>query len=231
MTFVCMICLVFFSCTKTINQPEQVVIQVSPASMTPYDESRIMRLPGNYQGWNVATAPRVVSPNGNGEFEGYVNFSNPQSQFYLVKGTAWDNVTTYNQTGPASFGFNGDFFFVREGAGVYKVNVNMNTHLWSCTKIMSWGLRGSACSVSTDAVMSFDQATMSWSVTKNLVKGDVVFRANESEDLVLGHNIESAPGIPDYKGEKIGISETGKYTVVLSLASAGNYRYSITKIN
>ena len=147
-----------------------------------------------------------------------------------MKGTQWDNVTTYNQTGPGKFGFNGTFFFVPGGSGVHKVSVSMNTHTWSCTKINSFGLYGTAVAAdNTDAEMIFDAPTLSWRITKDLVKGELVFRANRFNTIVLGHNEKSGVGVADTNGEKINISQAGNYTIVLSLGSAGNYSYGIRK--
>lgn len=194
-----------------------------------YDEAQIMRLPGNYEGWNIPEAPRVVSSNHNGVYEGFVNFTDPNSQFYLVKGTQWDNVTTYNQTGPGTLGFNGTFFFVPGGSGVSRVNVNMNTHTWSCTRINSFGLFGTAVSADKDAEMTFNAAVLSWEITKDLAAGEFVFRANQSNAIVFGHNEKSLAGIIDVNGEKIHIAKAGNYTIMLTLEAPGNYAYGIRR--
>lgn len=232
---ICMICiafLFFIACRKETAQPDMSVPE-TPVKLINYDESFILRLPGNYQNWDVASAPKIISQNGNGEYEGYINFTDPQSQFYLVRGTAWDNVTTYNQTGPDTFGFNGTFFFVYGGAGVYKVNVSMKTYTWYCTRIDSWGLYGTAVAAdgNIDADMVFDKSSLSWRITKNLSQGDFVFRANKDSAIVFGHNNDGKAGIPVYNGDKISITTAGNYAIVLSLGSAGNYTYSITKTN
>lgn len=195
-----------------------------------YDETQIMRLPGNYEGWNIPSAPRVISPNHNGVYEGFVNFTDPNSQFYLVKGTQWNNVTTYNQTGPGTFGFNGTFFSVPGGSGVNRVNINMNTHTWSSTRINSFGLFGTAVSAdSKDAEMTFNAVALSWCITKNLTEGEFVFRANQSNAIVFGHNEKSLAGMADVNGEKIRISKAGNYTIMLTLEAPGNYAYGIRR--
>jgi hypothetical protein len=195
-----------------------------------YDEAQILRLPGNYEGWNIPSAPRVISAKQDGVYEGFVNFTDANSQFYLVKGTQWDNVTTYNQTGPDKFGFNGTFFFVPGGSGISRVNVNMNTHTWSCTKINSFGLYGTAVSADAkDVDMIFDAATLSWAVTKDLAEGEFIFRADHSGAIVFGHNEKSLAGIADVNGEKIHIPKAGNYTIMLSLEAPGNYAYGIRR--
>lgn len=199
-------------------------------SFFPYDEGQILRLPGNYEGWNIPSAPRVISAKRDGAYEGFVNFTDPVSQFYLVKGTQWDNVTTYNQTGPGTFGFNGTFFFVPGGSGINRVNVNMNTHTWSCTKINSFGLYGTAVSADNkDVEMVFNAATLSWQITKDLSEGEFVFRANGSNAIVFGHNKKSLAGVVEANGETIHVSKAGNYTIMLSLEAPGNYAYGVRR--
>ena len=95
------------------------VVVVSTTAYQPYslyDETQILRLPGSYEGWNIPSAPRVVSAKKDGVYEGFINFTDPDYKF-TVRGTQWDNVTTYNQTGPDKFGLNGTFFCTRRLRG------------------------------------------------------------------------------------------------------------------
>jgi hypothetical protein len=199
--------------------------------ITEYQDTSILRVPGSYCNWNVPSAPKIISMACNGEYEGYINFTDPNAQFWLVKGTQWENVTTYNATGPNSFGSNGNFFTPPSGAGVYRLAANTKTQTWTCTKINSWSLNGNAVSgdAAADAVMLFDKTSLTWRISLNLVKGDFVFRANKSNTIVFGHNAKSEAGIPESNAEPIRVTKAGYYTVVLSLQSAGNYLYSIQK--
>jgi len=56
-------------------------------------------VPGDYQGWNPASAPKVSSKFGNGNYEGYVNI--PSGGTYAFKFTSdpdW-NHTNYGRSG------------------------------------------------------------------------------------------------------------------------------------
>ncbi len=230
MVIICAASLGFFSCKKELaepQQPEQIIPQGSVPVIS-YAESQTFRLPGNYQNWNVPMAPKVVSAAGDGEYEGFINFTDPSSQFYLVRGTQWNNVTTYNQTGPATFGFNGSFFYVTGGAGIYKVNFSTNNFTWSCTKILSWELNGTAVP-NVSAGMANGDDPLSWQITTDLTAGTFVFRANKNNALVFGQKTEAQPGVVMYNGDNINISKAGNYTIQLFLQSAGNYKYSIIK--
>ena len=114
---VCVLSLVFFSCRKNTIPEELIVAPPAPAQIAvTFKESQILRVPGNYQQWQVPLAPKIVSVNGDGEYEGFVNFTLEDTQFWLVKGTAWDNVLPYNETGNQTFGHNGTFFKLPSGA-------------------------------------------------------------------------------------------------------------------
>jgi hypothetical protein len=197
-----------------------------------YDNSYVIRIPGNYQDWNLLSAPKVISPAHTGEYEGYLNFTNPYSQFLMVKGTTqWDPKVTYDYIGSNKFGFGGSVFSIFGGAGIYRLKVDINTNTWSYTKINTWGLNGNAVSNDGNAEtdMAFDANTLSWSVTTDLNKGDFRFWANKNADINFGHNTSSELGIPNYNGESIHITKTGNYTITLSLKLAGNYAYSVQR--
>jgi hypothetical protein len=223
-----MLAFVFFSCKKNTVKEVLIVAPSVPTQNISYNESQILRVPGNYQEWKVPLAPKIVSVKSNGEYEGYINFTLADTEFWLVKGTEWDNVLTYNETGNYTFGHNGNVFKLPFGAGVYKVNASTNTFVWSCTKISNWNIKGTAVG-GVDEEMVFNPNDLSWSLTKNLSAGDFVFRANKENDILFGHNNETDTGILDYNGDKIHLSQNGNYTIVLSLRTAGAYVYSIKR--
>jgi hypothetical protein len=225
---VCMLSLVFFSCRKTMGTEEILVAPSVPSQLVNYAESQILRVPGNYQAWKVGDAPKIVSVKDDGEYEGYINFTLAETEFWLVQGSEWDNVHTYNETGNYTFGQNGTFFKLPSGAGVYKVNASTNTYKWACTKANDWSINGSAVA-GADADMVFNSRDLSWKLTKNLTAGDFVFRANKGNEIVFGHNNETETGALDYNGSKIQLAQNGNYTITLSLQNAGNYAYSIKR--
>lgn len=220
--------IVLFSCRKESLAPVSPVVNTPVPPMIKYEESKILRAPGNYQLWNVPEAPKLVSPGGNGEYEGYINFTLNNTEFWLVRGTAWSNVITYNETGNHTFGHNGGFFTLPDGAGIYKVNASTNSFTWSCKKITKWEISGSAAN-GADIEMTESASGVAWSVTGNFAAGSFLFKANGGNEIVFGQGAESPAGVPVYGGEKIQISKPGNYTISLSLGSAGNYIYSIKK--
>jgi hypothetical protein len=230
LAFTSIITVLLFSCKKEIVRPQQEVQSAPKAQPVVFDEARILRVPGNYQEWKVAVAPVIISANGDGQYEGYINFSRPDTQFWLVKGTAWDNVTTYNETGNNTFGHNGGFFTIQEGAGIYKVNADKNTFTWSCTRISSWSLMGTAVPANgnSSTEMTGNASTLSWTITGNFIQGSFLFRANKGNSIVLGQEAEGGDGKAGYNAQTITVPRSGNYTITLSL-QPGNYSYTVMR--
>ncbi|MES2371057.1 MAG: SusE domain-containing protein [Bacteroidota bacterium] len=196
-----------------------------------YDEQHIFKIPGNYQGWNISTAPKIVPLDNPDEYEGYIHFTNDYPQVLMVKGNQWETVTTYSYIGGDKFGFGGSVLSVFGGSGVYLFRANYNTHEWSYTKIKQWGIVGTAIPGNTNAepVMKAEENSAVWSVTTDLVKGVFRIRANNSNTIYFGQKATDDMGVPSYGGGNIVIKQAGNYTIKLELQVAGNYAYSITK--
>jgi len=213
---------------------DAIALNVTPyQSYKEYNESQIINIPGNYQNWKLLGAPQVVETANAGEYEGYINFTDPYSQFLMVKGTVWNDKTTMSYIGANKFGFGGTMMSITGGAGIYRMKVNTNNNTWAYTKINSWGLHGSAVydtkEGNQDKIMAFDESTLTWTITTNLVAGDFLIRANSSNDISFGHNSKDETGVPGYNGENIHITKAGNYTLKLQLQSAGNYYYGVQK--
>lgn len=200
---------------------------------TQYEEAQKIRIPGNFQNWNLATAPAIVSPLKNGEYQGFVYYNNPFPQFLMVKGTEWVASATYSYIGSNKIGFGGTVLSIFGGQGSYLMDVSTNTNTWKYTKISKWGLHGSAVyDVSTgnqDKVLQSSGPDQVWQVTANLIPGDFRIRANDADEISFGQNSKGTPGVPDFKGTDFHISVAGSYTITLDLSAAGNYYYGIRR--
>lgn len=195
---------------------------------TVYPEDRIFRVPGNYQNWSVINAPQIVSPGGDGEYEGFINFTSNYPQMLLVRGTKWDPNITFTSIGSEKFGFGGTMLSLPEGAGVYLFKASTNTNTWGYTKIKSWQLSGTAVARETDLTADNGNA-VAWSVTTDLAKGSFRFNANNGKAISFGQRSDTPPGTPSYDGDDIQVRQAGNYTIRLELQEAGNYNYSIVR--
>lgn len=199
--------------------------------VTEYDIPQYMHIPGNYQKWDLTDAPHIVTTANNGEYEGYINFTDPYAQFLMVKDVTWNPINTYTYIGSGKFGFGGSVFSIFGGAGIYQLKVNTNTNTWNYTKINTWGIHGTAVTAATekDPEMEYDEATMSWTIKLDLVKGDFRIRANNSDHISFGKTMADGYMVPDYGGANFIIDKPGNYTIILNLRLAGNYACSVIK--
>jgi hypothetical protein len=196
------------------------------------DNEYIIRIPGNFQNWKVPGAPQAVSVSRDGQYEGYIHFTDPRTEFLMVKGTdQWDFLRMYSDIGAGKFGFSGRFFMPAEGAGIYRLCANTNTNTWTCMKINTWNIYGTAVAVdAADADLKFDEHSQVWTAVVSLNKGAFVFRANNNNNIVLGRDAEAGMGMLNNHGKMIEVPEAGRYRVMLSVLSAGNYHYGIQRM-
>lgn len=213
---------------KVYSRPIAIEISTYHPVVT-YSESQIFRVPGNYEGWKTGIASTIVSEKGDGRYEGYLNFNHAESEFLMIRGMEWGQLSTYSDIGAGKFGFGGQTFRPLEGTGIYRFTANTDTHQWTLTRIKNWSLNGSATG-HTDEEMSFDAMKQEWTITKVLDEGSFIFRANHSGSIVMGYNSDCAPGSPVYNGGAINIARAGKYRIVLSLLHAGNYYYAVQRM-
>ena len=193
-----------------------------------YSWPQAINVAGNYQGWDPATARQIVSPNNTGIYEGFINFNNASPEFKFVKGNNW-GAGDYGSAGGSALGNGGANLTLSGGAGVYYIRADVNTMTWSNYKVNTWGLIGSATAGGwgSDQDMTYDPVTRLWSITTNLVAGEIKFRANDDWALNLGDN--NNDGKPDINGSNIAIASAGNYTINLDLETGGNWFYSIKK--
>ncbi len=211
---------------------ESVALQVTTyLAYIEYSYPKFIRVPGNYQNWNLTTAPQIVAT-ADGEYEGFINFTTPFSQFLFVRGTQWSPANTYTNIGDGKFGFGGDILGVTEGAGTYLVKSNTNTNKWNCVKINSWGIHGTAVPANgnVDPVMSFDDVNKVYAIVLNLQKGSFRFRANNKEGVSMGYAINDGYKVPKANGEAFTIEHAGVYELKLDLKLAGNYACTVVKV-
>jgi hypothetical protein len=189
-------------------------------------------VPGDYQGWDPASAPKVSSKAANGIYEGYVFFQGGSLKFKYTSHPDW-NHTNYGWASSTTTGndvagtFNttgGDLFVPVVGYYLLKANTNNNT--WSGTKT-TWSIIGNAPTLSNnwtnDVPMTYDATNKVWTVTTTFVAGAFKFRANN--DWAINFGDTGGDLSVEYNGTDIQITTPGTYTIKLDL-KPGNYNYS-----
>ncbi len=180
--------------------------------------------PGSYQGWDPAKANTFTSPKNDGNFEGYIYFSEP-AEFKFTVGPNWDE--NYGDDGAnGSLEQNGANLKIAT-AGVYKINVDLINKKYTLVKT-TWGVIGSATPTGwdSDTDFAYDAKTNSWSITIPLVKGEIKFRANDGWNLNYGDN--GANASLEEGGANIQIPSDGTYIIKLYLDKP-DYSYQLEK--
>lgn len=216
----------------------RVDFQNGKFTVTPEKIFSLLRVAGDYQGWNPGTAPALASPNADGVYEGYVNVPAGGSyEFKLTSQADWGG-TNYGDAGGGTISGTapGNLVFPAGGA-YYKINADLNTSTWSATPVSTWGLIGSFAGSgwSTDVPMTYSAGDNNWTATITVADGDQFkFRGNQDWGLNLGET-EAEPGKLRQDGDNIGDASknysltAGTYTITLYLNNAGYYTYKMVR--
>lgn len=201
-------------------------------SLTPYQVIIVypsLWVPGDYQGWDPSSAPRISSKNSDGIYEGFVNITAGSLQFKINNAADWNHVN-YGDGGGGTLSTSGGNLSVPT-VGYYYITANTNNLTWKATK-KTWGLIGNgpvaSNNWSNDVPMTYNAATGKWTVTTNFVAGEFKFRANSDWSDPKNNFGDNTPadGVPDYNGNNIQVT-AGTHTVTLDLHVPGNYTYTI----
>lgn len=204
---------------------ESVLVAASEGSSGIYPK---LYVPGQYQGWDPASALNLTSPANDNTYEGYLYFPEDNSPFKITLGPNWNN----------NFGDNGaDGTLDANGAnltvptaGFYKFNVNLTTLTYTLLKT-DWGIIGDATAGgwSEDQNMTYDATENAWKIVAKLTGGkDIKFRANDGWDLNYGDDAFNA--LLEQNGANIKIPVSGTYQIKLFLDKP-DYTYSIEKLS
>lgn len=199
--------------------------------VTPYTtELPKLAVPGNHQGWNPSTAPRIAASGfGLTDYEGYV---------YLNGGHKFvgpDSAGNYNW-GNTDWGDDGTFAGILKvtnesdctaSAGYYRVIANTTTLTYSET-LTDWGIIGAATpgGWNTSTALTYNATTKKWEGTMALTAGEFKFRANNAWTINLGGDSDQ-DGSMNYDGPNLSVATAGTYTVILDLSNPRAYTYSI----
>ncbi len=181
------------------------------------DISPYMYVAGNHQGWNPATAPAVFAS----DFITYKGFVSLDGGFKFTSERNWDG-TNYGSGGEGILSATGGD--LSKVAGFYLLEANMSDMKWKATAITTMGLIGSATEGGwdTSTPMTFDAATVTYTVTATLTDGEFKFRANDGWDINLGGSLNGLT----FGGDNIAAS-AGTYLITLDLSKADAFKATV----
>jgi hypothetical protein len=210
-----------------------ITIQVTPYNI-------ILYIPGDYQGWDPATAPMLNPVSGRaGLYEAYEYMPGSGIHYFkYINSPDW-NHTNYGDGGNGTFSTYGAAagLNVPDG-GYYELTANLNNNTWTATKT-TWGIIGDATpgAWDTDTQMSYDATNQVWKVTVNMkASGSFKFRANNA--WVIDFGVDANGNLAYADNPFFGYNSTlnnltvptdGNYTITLDLHTSGKYLYTIVK--
>ena len=213
-----------------VTSVDPVYSSVLTLTVTPFaavTEPGILYVPGEYQGWDPPTAAQLLSPEDNGEYEGYLTFSEGLAslEFKFTPQPSWE------------LDYGGDATTLEAGGanlsvpepGTYLLTANLNDLTWSATP-SSWGVIGSATAGGWDADqdMAYDYQQNAWTITIDLVPGEMKFRLNDAWDVDYGDD-DLGDATLNLGGANIPVAEAGTYDIVLDLSEDAP-TYSLTLV-
>jgi hypothetical protein len=207
-------------------------------NVTPFEKIIIypkLYVPGDHNGWSATNETTVLtSAKSDDKYEGYLYINVASGGMKFLKVPAWEQANTCGDanasgtSGTLVVGDWGNNILYTGGPGVFKINANLvdKTYSWLKTE---WGLIGSATPNgwnSPDQNFIYDVATNKFTLTVNLVVGDIKFRANDDWAINLGDT--GGDKKLEYGGDNIPVAVAGNYTITLDLSKT-IYKYTIVK--
>ncbi len=197
-------------------------------AVTPYELVSFIYVPGDYQGWNVATADSLRSPTGNGIYSGIINFpakAGATFEFKITPAKSWN--TAYGDAGNGTLSTSGGNLKA-PAAGSYRLTADLNANTWKM-EVESWGIIGAATpnGWGSDTPLTYDNGKAVWTGTLTLSAGEFKFRKNASWDAGNAFGAGAADGLLSATGANINLTVAGTYRLVLDTEAL---TYTLTKI-
>ena len=167
----------------------------------------------NYPEWDFTNAYLIGDPDGDGTYQGWVNFQDACS-YAIVDGADVSKIIAQGQQVDDS------------AKGFVEVTLSGETVTQS-TPCNVWGLIGDATSGgwNDDTVMEFDETSRMWSVITSLTPNHFKFRANH--DWTINYGSDGTENGLLASGADIAVPKESPYIVTMDLTHAGKYTYSI----
>jgi len=178
---------------------------------TPYLASAWIYVPGNYQGWNPATADSLVSLSSNGIYIGIIKFDG--SNFKITPEKKWD--VAYGSAGVGLISTTGGDI-ASGAAGLKRVTVSIPAKTIKIEDVLQqWSVIGDATPGKWDAdtdMKYINDGKGGWKITLNLTVGEFKFRMNHDWAVNLGGGATLTTG-----GANIKVTTAGNYTITLNV--------------
>jgi hypothetical protein len=200
----------------------------------------VLWVPGEYQGWDPATAPEIAEAPGRPKmYEGYYYMPGAGPKYFKITSAQDWNHINYGDGGNGSFSTDGAAggLFIPDG-GYYQVTADLNTNKWTATKT-TWSIIGDATpgGWGSDTQMTYDPVSQVWKVTADMKSGgSFKFRANNEWVIDFGVDSDKKLVYADHPFfgytaglDNLSVPSDGNYTITLDLHISQNYTYELKK--
>ena len=190
-------------------------------------------------GWNISSAPNIVSVDSNKLYEGYVYI--PVGGSTQIKYSSSPDLThlVYGDGGAGLLSTDKSAGYLNlPSDGYFELSANLNNMTWTATKT-TWSILGDASPGLwvTDTPLTYDPTTKVWTVTCDMkTAGSFKFRANNAWKIDFGIDATGKMGYVDnplypYNGtlSNLTVPSDGNYTITLDLHVPGQYSYKLKK--
>ncbi len=167
-----------------------------------------------YPNWDYTTAYLIGDPDGDGAYQGWVQFDDATT-YAILDGKDVTKVLAQGEVTDDDKGF---------------VEVKMEadgtlSQSWACN---TWGVIGDATSGgwSDDTKMEYDQSTRLWTVITSMTDKEFKFRANSDWTINYGGDGVTENGLAP-SGDNIKVPKESAYIITLDLTNAGRYTYAM----
>ena len=168
-----------------------------------------------YPNWDFTTAYVIGDPDGDGVYQGWVQFGKATT-FAILDGKDITKVLAEGQE------------VTEEGKGFVEVILQTDGTVSQSVPCNIWGVIGDATSGgwSDDTKMEYDSDTQLWTVITSLTDKEFKFRANNDWTINYGGDGVTENGLAP-SGANIKVPKESAYIITLDLTTAGKYTYSM----
>ncbi len=212
------------------EEVDPLISSAVPLTFTLYEVIIIfpqLHLPGDYQEWDPSTDVHIIfSALSNKKYEGFNYFNLDNALFKFTDGPSWDvNWGDEEPDGTLDAQGIGNDIPIGGVAGAYFLTCNLNALVYTVEPAFMSAI-GSATG-GEDIMLEYDAENNELLVTTDLAAGDMRFRANGEDALVLGDDAGNRKLL--FGEGAFSVPEAGNYTIKLNILNVVEYSYELIK--
>lgn len=194
-----------------------VYSNVLSLTVTPFNLTSFIYVPGAYQGWNPVTADSLLSATSNGIYTGIINFTAGNLEFKITPEKKWDH--SYGSTGGGNVQLDGGGNITAPAVGLNWVTIDVNANTITFAPVAKYySIIGDAAGGwDHDTDLKYDNGNQQWIGTVALVStGQFKVRRN--------HDWGTSFGVPKTGSTGTNLSSSDDDNI--PVAASGTYKFT-----